>query len=113
MWLGPERPEECCGERQGGRNEGICPLWALRDISVTDLGQQGALLHTGPAGVSGRTVHSSVGRHVFLRVCTWESMQEQGLVSVCTPVCVCNGQCVSMCKFGIDMGIEWGQEPHI
>lgn len=68
--LGAEGPGEYNG-REAGRVEGMrtaCPLWAVRAISVPDLGQQGALLHMGPACVSDKTA-SPVCRHVFLRVC--------------------------------------------
>lgn len=39
------------GEAGGVEGMTACPLWAVRALSVPDLGQQGALLHMGPAGV--------------------------------------------------------------
>ena len=87
-----------------------CPLWAVRELSVPDLGHQGALPHTGPACVSDKTVHPSAFRHGFPGACAQESTRERDLASVCTPryVCICYGWCVSICRLGKDVCAEVG-----
>lgn len=61
--------ENAVGRGGVERTRAPCLLWAVRKISVPDLGQQGALLHMGPACLSDKNVHPSVCRHLFLGVC--------------------------------------------
>ena len=77
--------------QQGRGVEGMrapCPLWAVKEISVPDLGQQGALPHVGPAHVSATAASFSVRAWFSWRVC----LREHGRTGIClfvhTLVCV-------------------------
>lgn len=79
--------------QQGRGVEGMrapCPLWAVKEISVPDLGQQGALPHAGPAGVSAKAASFSVRVWFSWSVClrAWENRD--------LPLCAHPGVCVYM-----------------
>lgn len=65
-----------------------CPVWAVKEISVPDLGQQGALPLVGPAGVSAKAASFSVRAWFSWSVC----LREHGRTGIClfvhTLVCV-------------------------
>lgn len=65
-----------------------CPLWAVRELSVPDLGHQGALPHTGPACVPDKTASFSVQAWFSWTVCTTEHARTGSCLYVHTLVCV-------------------------